>query len=146
MLERTEATLIAIFRTLSDAKAAAGELTAHAFAGDHIHLASGDNDAELSGKLRPTHDLGHREQNVENWCDALGPETARERHRFEAAVRQGNTLLALDTPEQMLETASGILKQHAPLDIAILNLSANAAANAAQRRDRGMAVQRPDSV
>lgn len=145
MLRRTEATLIAVFRTLSDAKAAAGELTAHAFAGDHIHLASDDQDADLGGKPPPPHDLGHREKSVKRWCDALGPE-ATERSRFEDAIRQGNALLALDTPEQMVETASGILNQHAPLDVAVLNLAIHAGADAAWGRARGMALRRRDPV
>ncbi len=40
-----------------------------------------------------------------------------ELERYETAARDGNVLLGMDTPEQMVDTASDILNHHSPVDL-----------------------------
>ena len=119
MPKRTESALVAVYRNLSEAEAAAGELTAHAFAEDHIHLVSEHNRAVVSAGSQAPPDAGHMEEDVPTWCAAtFGRAEERERHRYESAVRHGKVLLGLDTPEQMLDMAAEILKHHSPVALA----------------------------
>lgn len=119
MLKKTESAVVAVFSNISDAKAAAGELTANAFAGDHIHLALSNTKAGPAMNPPRSRYAGHLEENVESWCDTtFGHNREIERERYEDALRNGNALLGLDTPEQMVDTAAEILNRHSPVDLA----------------------------
>jgi hypothetical protein len=141
MPKRIESAIVAVFRNISDAQAAAGELTANAFAGDHIHLASENNKAVPAIDPPQSREAGHLEKNVESWCEAtFGQNQKIERDRFENVVRGGNALLGLDTPEQMMDTAAEILNHHSPVDLArhgtaVSSAETNVVAKTADRRD-----------
>ncbi len=59
MPTRTESAVVAVFSTISDAQAAAGELTANAFAGDHIHIASESTGANPDTEALQSRSAGH---------------------------------------------------------------------------------------
>src|ERR1035438_8814010 len=116
---KTEAAVVAVFRNISDAQAAAGELTANAFAGDHIHIAAEDTESTARANPQSSRDAGHLEKNVESWCKAtFGQNQETERDHYKRIVHGGNALLGLDTPEQMVGTATDILNHHSPVDLA----------------------------
>jgi hypothetical protein len=119
MPTKTEAAVVAVFRNISDAQAAAGELTANAFAGDHIHIAAENTESTPRTDQQPSRDAGHLEKNVESWCKAtFGQNQETERDHYKRIVHGGNALLGLDTPEQMVGTATDILNHHSPVDLA----------------------------
>jgi hypothetical protein len=114
---RTERTVVAVFRDLSEAQAAAQELTTNAFAGDHIHLAS--EVAPAAGAERPPrpHPAGHQEGSVDQWLESLGAENEPQRQDYQNAIRAGKALVGVTTPEQMVDMAARILKHHSPEQI-----------------------------
>ena len=119
MPTRTEAAVVAVFGNISDAQAAADELTANAFAGDHIHIASEGTESDSAIEALQSHRAGHFERDLEAWCKStFGQNQETEREHYENAARDGNVLLGLDTPEQMVDTASDILNHHSPIDLA----------------------------
>jgi hypothetical protein len=117
-MPKGSAVLVAVYRNLSDAEAAAGELTAHAFAGDHIHVLSRDSRAiDAGGSPRLP---GRVEQNVNAWCAAaFGLAHGTKQERYDTVLRKGKTLVSLNTPEQMVDTATEILQRHSPIDVTV---------------------------
>ena len=118
---RTEAAVVAVFRGLPEAQAAAAELTANAFAGDHIHLTS-----DASRSHPHTRDgsaylgSGDHVGNLDNWLKAMFLwNSHNDRHRYDNVVRSGNVLLGVTTPEQMVDTAANILHHQSPIDLRV---------------------------
>jgi hypothetical protein len=119
MPTRTEAAVVAVFGNISDAQAAADELTANAFAGDHIHIASEGTESNPAIEALQSHSAGHFARDMETWCKStFGRNQKTERERYENAALDGHVLLGLNTPEQMVDTASDILNHHSPVDLA----------------------------
>jgi hypothetical protein len=118
---RTESAVIAVFRDLPEAQAAAAELTANAFAGDHIHLTSDANRSHPCSHSGSRYSgSGRYEGNLDNWLEAMFPEDGEnERQRYDEDVRSGKVLLGVTTPQQMLDTAADILHHQSPIDLRV---------------------------
>ncbi|MBV9083847.1 MAG: hypothetical protein JOZ62_14305 [Acidobacteriaceae bacterium] len=112
----TETAVVAAFRDLADAEAAATELTANAFAEDHIHITTGTADSwtDTPYPVRAGHVAGP----VWNWFQSIfGRDDKRERRRYDDVVREGKVLLGLDTPQENADMATEILSHHSPVHI-----------------------------
>ncbi|MBV8552349.1 MAG: hypothetical protein JOY54_13685 [Acidobacteriaceae bacterium] len=119
MQTKTDSALVAVFRDLSEAHAAARELTSHAFAEDHIHLAADPNRSNPCTNTAARYPgSGYYQQDFDHWLEAMFPWGTETGHQhYETAVRDGKALLGLSTPEQMLDRAADILCRHSPIDV-----------------------------
>lgn len=113
MPTRIRSTVVAVFRDMSDAEAAAEELKASGFREDEIYINARDGtgsstDAESS----------HHEGGIAGWFKRLfGSDDESDRPYYENAVTSGNVLLSVDTHEGNVDTASDILNRHSPRDV-----------------------------
>ncbi len=120
----TQSTVVAVFRNISDARAATDELKAKGFSDDDIYISS-----EYSGSTGAQNQTGTqaykseepREGGITGWFKRVfgEDEDADEADRpyYENAVRSGNVLLSVDTTDQNIDTVVDILNRHSPLDV-----------------------------
>src|SRR5689334_2792476 len=100
MAMRTQSTVVAVFRNLSDAQAAANELEANGFSEEEIYITSSDtsSSSELEGR---SHEGG-----IAGWFKRVfGGDDESDRKYYENAVSGGNFLLSVDTDEDNVNTA-----------------------------------------
>src|SRR4051794_14049402 len=117
-MTRTESAVIAEFDDPSAAQAAAAELTASAFAGDHIHVVSDTPSIPPNDKPVPYPAIEHDERDIKGWLESVcGQDSETERPHYERAVRNGKVLLGVSTPDQMVDTVAEILTHHSPLEV-----------------------------
>ncbi len=118
MPTRTESAVVAVFDGTSQAHAAAAELTANAFAGDHIHIAS--SDAEVATISTPA--IRSHQRGVDDLLQEVsGERSETKRCQYEQAVEEGKALLGVRTPMQMKDKAAEILSRHGPRDVRLEN-------------------------
>ncbi len=113
MATRTQATVVAVFRNISDAQAAAEELEANGFSEEDIYLSSGDSaqSSEYQG-------ASHHEGGITGWFKRIfGSDDESDRPYYENAVNSGNILLSVDANEENLDRAADILNRYSPLDV-----------------------------
>lgn len=125
MATRTQSNIVAVFRSSSDAQAAADELKANGFPDDDIYLSS-YSDAGTAGstsatgaEVRPQH-VSQHEGGVKGWFKSLfGEDEEREsdRRTYENAVTSGGVLLSLAVDDDNLDQAVSILEKHNPVDV-----------------------------
>lgn len=110
--------VVAVFRNIADAQAAAQELTANAFAGDHIHIVFEHPETSVSYDMAKNPRSGHREKDLATWFESMfDQDQRREREFYQNAIWRGNALLGVDTPQQMADTAMMILGHHSPVEV-----------------------------
>lgn len=113
MATRTHSTVVAVFRDVSEAQAAAQELAARGFSEDEIFVNAGNRtrtatDAESS----------HHEGGIAGWFKRVfGSDDETDRPYYENAVSSGHAVLSVDTTEDNIDTAADILSRHSPLDV-----------------------------
>lgn len=118
MSTRTESAVVAVFDGTSQAQAAAAELTANGFAGDHIHIAS--SGAQVATMSRPA--VRSHERGVDDLLEEVrGERSETERCQYEQAVDEGKAVLGVRTPMQMKDKAAEILSRHGPCDVRFEN-------------------------
>jgi uncharacterized protein (TIGR02271 family) len=112
-MPRTENTIIAAFRSSSDAEAAAADLEAAGIPRDDIYLETGRS-GETSTRSKKTSSEG----GITGWFKSLfTEETDPDRSAYENAIKQGNCLLRVDLEEDEIPTAEAILNRHSPVDV-----------------------------
>ncbi len=110
---RTESTLIGVFRSSSEAEAAAKDLQAAGISRDDIYLETGKS-SETSARSNKTTSEG----GITGWWKSLfEDENDPDRSEYENAVKQGNALLRVDADENEIPTVEAILNRHSPVDI-----------------------------
>jgi stress response protein YsnF len=121
MPTRTQSTLVAVFRSASDAQAAANELKSNGFDSDEIYISS-DTSAS-NAKTRETSASGyaeerHHEGGITGWFKRIfGAEEDEDRSYYQEAVNTGNVVLSVDTTDENFERAADILNSHSPVDV-----------------------------
>jgi uncharacterized protein (TIGR02271 family) len=116
MPSRTKSSIIAAFRSSSDAEAAATDLQAAGISRSDIYLELGD--AGKSGETSTRSKKTPSESGITGWFKSIfGDETDADRSEYENAIKQGNVLLRVDVDEDEIPTAEAILNRHAPVDI-----------------------------
>jgi stress response protein YsnF len=104
--------VVAVFRNLSDAQAAASELESSGFSEDEIYISSTDQ----SGSSESS-DTSH-EGGITGWFKRVfGGDDESDRNYYESAVSTGNVLLSVETHEGNVDTAADILNRYSPADI-----------------------------
>jgi hypothetical protein len=119
MFTRTEVAVFAAFGGPSDAHAAIAELTANAFAGDHIHLTANPASTLSEYPAWPYENTPDQQRNVSGWIESGLRELSdsHEKRFLEAAVT-APVVVAIRTPSQMADKAAEILNRHGPLGVA----------------------------
>ncbi len=120
MLTRTQSTVVAVFRTISDAEAAAGELKSQGFNEDEIFISTEGGAAADPARQTGTEYKGtnRHEGGITGWFKSLfSSDDEDDRHYYEDAVRTGSVLLSVDTTDQNIDTAADILNRHSPVDV-----------------------------
>ena len=118
MQAKTESAVVAEFRSLSEAEHAIEDLTANAFAGEHIHVTSDMTRARAPADVPLPYSAGHYEKDVRHWLTSMfGQNAETEQAKYENVVHAGRALVGVSTPEQMLDNAADILTHHSPLHI-----------------------------
>jgi uncharacterized protein (TIGR02271 family) len=114
MATRTESTVVAVFRSTSDAQAAAEELQASGFSQDEIYMNYADRtDTTVRDAGSSRHEGG-----IAGWFKRIfGSDDDADRHYYEDAVSSGNVLLSVDTNEANVDKAADILNRYSPLDV-----------------------------
>jgi uncharacterized protein (TIGR02271 family) len=111
MPTRTATTIIAAFRSSSDAQAAATDLQAAGISRGDIYI-EGGGDKPLRSKSTST------EGGITGWFKSLfGADDDPDRAEYENAIRKGNCLLRVDVDENEIATVEGILTRHSPVDV-----------------------------
>jgi uncharacterized protein (TIGR02271 family) len=110
---RTKSTIIAAFRSSSDAEAAATDLEAAGISRGDIYLEMGTA-GETSARLKKTSSEG----GITGWFKSIfGDESDPDRSGYENAIKQGNALLRVDVDEGEIPTVEAILNRHSPVDV-----------------------------
>ncbi len=112
----SQSTIIAVFRSASDAQGAVRDLEAAGIPRNDIYLESAQNTASS------TEGLGSRtaahEGGVTGWFKSLfGDEDETEHTGYQQALGQGNVMLTVDANENQLESIADALERHSPIDV-----------------------------
>ncbi len=109
----TEATIIAAFRSNSDAEAAAEELEAAGVPRDDIYFETGKTGESSSRSTKASSEGG-----ITGWFKSIfGDEDDSDRSSYENAIRQGNALMRVDVDQDEVPTVEDILNRHSPVDV-----------------------------
>ena len=118
-MPKTDSAVVAVFDGTSQAQAAATDLTANAFAGDHIHLAT-SSDVKPSDRTTIGPAVRYHDGDVKEWLECVrGEDSETERQQYEDAVHTGKSLVGLNTPRQMAGRAAEILNRHSPVTLQV---------------------------
>jgi uncharacterized protein (TIGR02271 family) len=126
MATKTQSTVVAVFRTETDARAAMEDLKASGFSSNEIYMSSNaPGTAATTGRdLEQTDTIHHHEGGVKGWFKSLFGNEDEQNHPFvedrgyyENAVNSGNCFLTVDVDEQNLDTAADVLNRHSPVDV-----------------------------
>ena len=108
-----ENTVIAAFRSSTDAQAAASELQAAGVSRDDIYL-----DTNTSGDKSSRSRAASSEHGIRGWFNSLfGDEDNPDRSGYENAINEGNCLLRVDAREDEIPAVEDILSRHSPIDV-----------------------------
>jgi uncharacterized protein (TIGR02271 family) len=113
---RTKNTIIAAFRSSSDAEAAATDLQAAGISRGDIYLEIGEIGTSGGTSARSKKTSG--EGGITGWFKSIfGNESDADRSEYENALRQGNALLRVDADEDEIPTVEAILNRYSPVDV-----------------------------
>jgi uncharacterized protein (TIGR02271 family) len=126
MATTTQSTVVAVFRSSSDAQSAAEELKANGFAADDLYISSyttaGTSGGASQSETQALYPEGshHQEGGIKGWFKSLfGEDDAsnEDRSYYERAVNSGNVLLSVEVNDSNVDTASDILEKYNPVDV-----------------------------
>lgn len=113
MASTNETTIVAAFRDVKDAQAAAQELQTQGIDRDNIYIES--------GRTSPTSSAAggtHHEGGITGWFKSLfSEEEDPDRAGYEKALQTGHVVLRVDARENQLDTVEEILNRHSPVDV-----------------------------
>jgi uncharacterized protein (TIGR02271 family) len=120
---RTQSNIVAVFRSSSDAQAAADELKANGFSADNIYLSSYSNggaavSTSATGTEARQESTNAHEGGIKGWFKSLFGENEAEsdRRTYEDAITSGGVLLSIAV-DNNLDQAVSILEKHNPVDV-----------------------------
>lgn len=114
MAYTTRTTVIAAYRTLADAEAAAQDLQQSGVAPNEINI---QKPATGSGEYEST--TARHEGGISGWFKSMmgSEDTEGDRSNYERALNEGNYLLTVDVSEDRLDVIEPILTRHSPLNV-----------------------------
>jgi uncharacterized protein (TIGR02271 family) len=117
----TQSTVVAVFRNVSDAEAAANELLRNGFSENDIFVSQEGGTGRTSSTTGSTSTTssGQHEGGIAGWFKRVfgADDEASDRPYYEQAVTSGNVLLSVDTTDQNIDRATSILERHSPVDV-----------------------------
>ncbi|HEX3685003.1 MAG TPA: YsnF/AvaK domain-containing protein [Bryobacteraceae bacterium] len=125
MATRTQSNVVAVFRSNSDAQAAAAELKANGFPADNIYISSYSESGAAAPtpatgtQIRSGHEAQH-EGGITGWFKSLFGEDEEhdtDRETYENAVRTGGVVLNVQADDENLDQAVNILERHNAVDV-----------------------------
>lgn len=123
MPTRTQSNVVAVFRTNSDAQAAAGDLKSNGFATDDIYISSYSNAGQTGsapGAAETYSQTSHHEGGIKGWFKSLfgeDDERAEDRQNYEDVLNRGGVLLSVAVDPEEEDRVVSILEKHNPMDI-----------------------------
>lgn len=117
MATRTQSTVVAVFRNISDAQAAARDLKSEGFTDDDIYISS--ESGQVTSTTVPSEGAKH-ERGITSWFKRVfgGREhDFEDRPYYENAISSGNVLLSVDVDDEDVDRVADILEQHNPLSL-----------------------------
>jgi uncharacterized protein (TIGR02271 family) len=125
MATRTQSNVVAVFRSSSDAQAAADELKANGFPAENIYIGSysdagATGSTPASGSETRSQHTTHHEGGITGWFKSLfgeDEEQETDRRTYENAVRTGSVLLSVQADDENLDDAVNILEKHNAVDV-----------------------------
>ncbi len=126
MAIKTQSTVVAVFRSETDARAAMEDLKSNGFSSNEIFMSSNaPGTASTTGRdMEQTDTVHHHEGGVKGWFKSLFGNEDEQNHPYvedrgyyENAVNSGNCFLTVDVDERNLDTAADVLNRHSPIDV-----------------------------
>ncbi len=118
MQTRTLSTLVAVFRSDADARAAADDLRANGFDSGDIFITA-ENTTSTNESV--AHEYRRHEGGIKGWFHSLFGENQEETDQaaseYENAINTGNVLLSVEATDQNLDRAADILNGHSPINM-----------------------------
>jgi uncharacterized protein (TIGR02271 family) len=113
MTPSTQSTIVAVYKNVSDAQAAAGELKRNGFNEDEIFI--GSTSQTSVGRSEPSHS---GEGGISGWFKRVfGEEHNEDRSYYENATTSGNVVLSVDVANGNTERVAEVLNRYSPIDI-----------------------------
>jgi uncharacterized protein (TIGR02271 family) len=110
MARTTDAAIIAVFRSNTDAQAASKDLEAAGISRSDIYIENGPGTKSSS--------RSNKETGVAGWFKSIfSSDDDPDRAYYERAINEGRTLLRVDLEENDVSTVEDILNRHSPIDI-----------------------------
>jgi uncharacterized protein (TIGR02271 family) len=123
MPTRTQSNVVAVFRTNSDAQAAADELMSNGFATDDIYISSYNagqtGSASVPAEIHTQH-TSHHEGGIKGWFKSLfgeDEERDEDRQNYQEALDRGGVLLSVAVDPEEEDQVVSILEKHNPMDV-----------------------------
>ena len=111
---QSTATIIAVFKSASDAEAAVSELKANGVSANDIHISS----ERTAGGSTHLQDATHHEGGFVGWFKRIfGDADESDRQAYENAFRSGNVLVSVDARDEDVHKTAEILNRRSPVDV-----------------------------
>lgn len=132
MADTADCTVVAVFNSADDARAAAAELKSSGFASDKVFVSS---EGAQAGSFRQAEagtsagvagsypaqapPMAHHEGGISGWFKSLfgGNDTDEHKRGYENAVAGGKTIVSVDAPESSAARISDILNRFSPVNV-----------------------------
>ncbi len=117
MASTTDCTVVAVFDSADDARAAAAELKSAGFGSDKVFISSeGSGSGDYSTGTSST--TTQHEGGITGWFKSLfGSGEHEHRSTYESAVAGGKTIVSVDAPEESADQVSDILNRYSPVNL-----------------------------
>jgi uncharacterized protein (TIGR02271 family) len=113
MNERREHTVIAAFRSNSEAEAAANALESEGFSREEIDIETGSSAGTSARRTTARHEGG-----IKGWFKSIfGEDENTDQREYERAYQQGNALLRVDVSENEISQVEELLNQYSPVEV-----------------------------
>jgi uncharacterized protein (TIGR02271 family) len=123
MPAKTQTTIVAVFKDVSDAEAAQSELKANGANANDIYISSQRSATASSAP----EGASPREGGFIHWLKGIfGEGDESDRQNYENAVRRGEVVLSINTVDGDVDRVAEILDRHSPLDVHAENAGAAA--------------------
>jgi uncharacterized protein (TIGR02271 family) len=116
MTNATDRTVVAVFNSANEARAAVDDLKSAGFDSDDIYVSS---ESTQGSEVRGTDASPIRhEHGIKEWFKSLfGTEEHAHQKGYEGAIAGGKTVVSVDASESSFNRASEILESHSPVNI-----------------------------
>jgi uncharacterized protein (TIGR02271 family) len=119
MATGSQNTVVAVFKSRTDADRAAAELRANGFNDGDIHIAA-SSDAAAGTDASTWEETPHHAGRIKGWFESLfghHEDTTSESKYYEGAASRGGVILSVEVTDENLDSVADILDRYNPTDI-----------------------------